>query len=641
MHRFGTKVAVGCLVLCLQSGWLLSQQPDRFESLLASAQQAQARSDFQSAARFYQQAVAIHPEIPELRANLGLMYYQTGNDQQAASAFREAIRLKPSLFVPNLFLGLDYIRLKRFKEAVPYLKRAAVSKPTDVQIHLGLGEAYAATGDTRLAIASYGRATEVAPENADAWYHLGVSYLEQVEADARILLTRHKDSPYLQVLVADNLLDEQAFAPAAETYKKALMSPAVPAGTHASYGFALIHLHDLSTAERELDTELRQNPGSLLAKLGLARLQVEQGATEDAANKVQEIWKTDTDFLRVNIARFKAGMAQSRRSEFQQLLEQRQTGGDLSPELVAVILGDSPSEPREPDAQTAGIATRSNQSGASAAGLYAGGRYRQCADLLSSQLPTLRIEDLRVLSVCAYSTGDYRRALRSAEKLAAPVTTEVEGLYWETKAAQKLATEALGRASALDSGSPKLHVLLGDLYRQRKFFPDAEQEYRKALTLAPRDTGALFGLSLALLADNQLDQAFDIAQTALKNNSEDPELNAVMGEIFCARDDFAGAEPYLKKSLNTKPEYVSHVHALLGSVYAKTNRTQEAIAELKLAVPDDKDGHIHYQLARLYLKVGDRESAKRAFETSNRLRSEGLYRAAVAMQQPPVDEELQ
>ena len=642
MHRFGTKVAVGCVVLCLQSGWLLSQQPDAFESLLASAQQAQARNDFQSAAQFYKQAVGIHPEIPELRANLGLMYYQTGNDQQAASAFREAIRLKPELYVPNLFLGLDYIRLKRFKEAVPYLKRAALSKPTDVQVHLGLGEAYAATGETRLAIASDQRATQVAPEDADAWYHLGVSYLEQVEADARILLTRHKDSPYLQVLVADNLLDEQAFAPAVETYKKALISPALPAGTHASYGFALIHLHDLSTAEHELNVELKQNPGSLLAKLGLARLQVEQGATEDAANKVQEIWKTDSGFLRAKMAAFEAGMVQSKRSEFQQLLERKQMGGDLSPELVVLFRGDSLSQPREPEVTgTPGIGTRSNKPSGNAAGLYAGGKYRQCVDLLSSQLATLRPEDLRVLSVCAYSTGDYRRAFQAAEKFATPVTTESEGLYWETKAAQKLATEALGRASALDSGSPKLHVLLGDLYRQRKFFPDAEQEYRRALALAPGDTGALFGFSLALLADNQLDQAFDVAQMALKNNSEDPELNAVMGEILCARDDFAGAEPYLKKSLNTKPEYVSHVHALLGSVYAKTNRTQEAIAELKLALADDKDGHIHYQLARLYLKVGDRESAKQAFEISNRLRSEGLYRAAVAMQQPPVDEDLQ
>jgi tetratricopeptide (TPR) repeat protein len=217
--------------------------------------------------------------------------------------------------------------------------------------------------------------------------------------------------------------------------------------------------------------------------------------------------------------------------------------------------------------------------------------------------------------------------------------TEADGLYWETKSAQKLATAALARASEMDAGSPKLHVLLGDLYRQRKFFPDAEQEYRKALALAPADTGALFGLSLALLADNQLEQAFDVAQTALKNNSDDPELNAVMGEILCAKDDFAGAEPYLKKSLNTKPEYVSHVHALLGSVYAKTNRTQDAIAELKLALPDDKDGHIHYQLARLYLKIGDRDAAKQAFESSNRLRSEGLNRAAVAMQQTSTDED--
>jgi predicted Zn-dependent protease len=106
-----------------------------------------------------------------------------------------------------------------------------------------------------------------------------------------------------------------------------------------------------------------------------------------------------------------------------------------------------------------------------------------------------------------------------------------------------------------------------------------------------------------------------------------------MGEILCARDDFSGAEPYLKKSLNTKPELVSHVHALLGKVYAHTNRTQQAIAELKLALADDKDGRLHYQIAHLYLKVGDRDSAKQAFEVSDRMRREGLTRAAVHMEQ--------
>lgn len=123
------------------------------------------------------------------------------------------------------------------------------------------------------------------------------------------------------------------------------------------------------------------------------------------------------------------------------------------------------------------------------------------------------------------------------------------------------------------------------------------------------------------------------AQAALNKHPDDPELNAVMGEILCARNEYADAEPFLKKSLNTKPEFVSRVHALLGSVYAKTNRTQEAIAELKLALDSDKDGGLHYQIGRLYLKVGDRELANQAFQMSKQIQREGLTRATVAMEQ--------
>ena len=130
-------------MLCLPLGIAFPQARDTFESLLVSAQQAQARSDFQSAAGYYSQAVALHPEIAELRANLGLMYYQTGRDEKAIETFREAIRLKPTLFVPNLFLGLDYLKLKRFKDAIPYLKQAAISNPADIQPQLGLAQAFA------------------------------------------------------------------------------------------------------------------------------------------------------------------------------------------------------------------------------------------------------------------------------------------------------------------------------------------------------------------------------------------------------------------------------------------------------------------------------------------------------------------
>ena len=623
MSSVWLKLVISCAI-CFPSGLLLCQQPDAFESLLASAQQAQARSDFDSAAEFYRQAVKLHPEVPEIRTNLGLMYYQTGKDQQAADEFRAALRLKPSLFVPNLFLGLADVRLKHYEEAIPHLKQAAVSKPSEAQAQLGLGTAYRATGQARLAVASYLEAVKLDPANAEARYHLGVTYLEQIEADARILLTRHKDSGYLQGLMADNFSERRAWIQADDAYKKALSSATFPAGTHANYGFVLLNRHDLAGAEREFNAEVAANVGSLMAKLGLARLHIEQGQTAKAAEELQEIFEKNATFLRTNAQRFNTGMAEEKSVELQRTVAARQESGATSSEIVRILRGEAP------DAKTDSASSGGAPDSAS-------GKPGQCSDLLSHPIRQLPASNLRLLASCAYQSGHYQLAFDAASKLATNTATEAEGLYWETKSAQRLATQTLAQASQMDSTSPKLHVLLGDVYRQQKSFPDAEQEYRKALAIQPNDTGGLFGLSLTLLAAQQIEEALTVAQTALAKHPEDPELNAVMGEILCARNDFTGAEPYLQKSLSTKPEYIPHVHALLGKVYARTGRTEQAISELKLALPEDKDGTVHYQIARLYLKVGDRDAAKQAFDVSAQLRRQGLSRAAVALQQDDTD----
>lgn len=635
MKRIRAVGVVCWCVLCFFRGSPSAQQPDQFESLLASARQAQAAGDFQVAAGFYQQAIKLHPEIPELKANLGLMFYQVGKDEQASEAFRQALRLKPDMFVPNLFLGLEYVRSKRFSEAVPHFKQAALKKPSDVHVQLGLGQAYAGSGKTRLATTAYARASQLEPGNADAWYHLGVSYLEQVEADARILLTRHKDSAHVQLLMAETFADLRAFIQAEDAYKKALACPKFLPDAHARYGFVLLNRHDLPGAEREFNAEIARNPGSLAAKMGMARLHLEQGATEQASQEIAETWRTDPGFLRSNLSSFSERLSRPHREELLSVLEQRQAAGSLPPELTALFRDPATTDSARllPNSVTDSTPIRSaNIAFRKAEKLYASGSYGECSDVLADRA-SLPVSELQLLASCSFLAGNYARSLDAAVKLASHPATEGEGLYWETKSAQKLATQALGRASAADPGSPKLHVLLGDVYRGQNAFPDAEQEYRKALALRPEDSGALFGLSLALLADGQNDEALSIAQASLEKDPDDPELNAVMGEILCVRNDFLGAEPYLKKSLNTKPEFVSRVHALLGNVYAKTNRLQQAIVELKLALASDKDGSLHYQIARLYLKVGDPDLAKQAFEVSKQLQQQGLMHATVAMQQ--------
>lgn len=624
-----------CCLLSVWAGLVFPQPPDQLESLLASAHQAQARSDFQAAADFYRRAVDLHPEIAELQANLGLMYYQTGKDGPAIEAFRKALSLKPALFVPNLFLGLESVKAKRFAEAIGYFKQAALVNPNEVQVQLGLGQAYAGKGENRLAITAYSRAAQLDPANADTWYHLGVRYLEQVEADARILLSLHKDSAYVQALMAETFAEQRAFIQADEIYRELISRSKLPPGVHAGYGFVLLNRHDLASGERELNAELISNPGSLLAKLGMARLHLEQGSSGQAAKEIAEIGATDAGFLGANISQFTAGLPRAKREDLDNALEQQEAAGAL-PRDLAELFRNPAGGGGTRDSLPSVVTKREREPNAvdrTATKFYAKGSYGDCSDALVHQQQELPAKALELLANCSYFTGNYLVALSAGAKLALNPAAEVAGLYWETKSAQKLATQALARASAADSNSPKLHVLLGDVYRQQKSFPDAEQEYRKALRLRPDDAGALFGLSLSLLTDGQNDEAQTVAQAVLGKDPDDPEFNALMGEILCARHDFSGAEPFLKKSLGAKPELLSRVHALLGSVYAKTNRTQEAIAELKLALPSDKDGTLHYQIARLYLKVGDRDAAKQAFETSKQIQQQGLRHASVAMEQ--------
>jgi tetratricopeptide (TPR) repeat protein len=632
------------LILIALNGVAISQQPSEFESLLASAQQAQARGDFEAAAKYYRRAVSLQPEGAELRTNLGLMYYQTGKDQQAIASFLQAIHLKPSLYVPNLFLGLDYLRLKRFSEAVPYLIRASVLNATDVQTRLALGQAYTGAGKKRLAVSSFAQAVQLAPANAQTWFHLGVSYLDQVEADARLLRARHYDSGYWHALVGDTFAEQRVFVQAAEAYKTTLAYQTFPPDIHAAYGFVLLNEHDYAGAERELNAELASNRGSLMAKLGLARLWVEQGVTAEGVMGIAEIWKVDPAFLRTNFPLFTAGLPEPRDSEFRRAVEKAWANAEIPADIALVFQSKPVTENKTDSRHSLSFVPEdagSIKNAATAAQPYAKGRFGRCTDLLLGGPQRLPPAKLQLLSACAYSSTNYQTAFDSAQKLVVAPATEAEGLYWEIKSAQKLATETLARASELDSSSPTLHVLLGDIFRQRKHYSEAEQEYRKALVIEPQNSGALFGLCLALLANSKLDEALRLAEGALKNNLDDPEFNAVMGEILCEETKFSAAEPYLKKALDTKPELVPHVHALLGRVYAATNRTQQAIAEMTLALPDDKDGRLHYQIARLYLKVGDRNSAGKALEASKRLQSEGLTSAAVLIQQSASDSESQ
>ena len=615
---------IGCaaFIAVFSSTAIWATQADKtqnLQSILAAASEAQAKGDYPAAIEYYRQAVKVSPNTAELWANLGLMDNLAGNSSEAIKSFSEAARLNGSMFVPQLFLGIEYLKLNRAETAIPYLQRAEQINPKDPQAPLALGRAFALSGRGDRSSDAYWRAVNLAPSDGNAWLGLGMAELQQSSADDRMMTETYKDSVYATLRAGEIFAEQGKLIEASDAYKSALMAkPPLPPCAHAGYGIVLMRQREVSKASLEFAQELKLNPGCGLARLGLSAVSLMQGDTDGAQKDLVTLWHTDRGFLQESLPMLRDMLSEVQREQLLQVAEDLEAHGDIPPaESADVLHTDSQAVPRTlKEAET----------------FYLSGQYQKCSDSLRSRMSVLTEQSLLILTSCAFYTGDYRTASLAARKLKSIAANRVSGLYWESKADQKFAITALTRAGETGQNSPQLHVLLGDIYRQKQRWEDAENEYRKTLALEPHNQSASLGLAMALFAGGESDEALTIDKALLMEAPDNPEENLLAGEILVRSGHFTDAETYLKKIRDTGQKFMPRVHTLLGEVYFGTDRFPQALSEFKLSEFSDDDGSIHYQLGRIYQKLGDKEKADEAFRVSKRLRERFNDRSNLAPQ---------
>ncbi len=633
------KVLLLLLSLALpKPGYGQQDKDSKYASLAHAAQQALAGNDFAAAAEAYRQATKIQPENAELWANLGLMEHESGSYADAIRSFQKANRLKPSLYVPNLFLGIDYVQTGNAKAAIPFLVRAERMNSRDPEAPLTLGHAYAAQRDFAAAAREFTRATELDPKRSSAWFARGMAYLGQVEQDARKMSADGRGSSYAEALFAESMVRQSRYHEAADSYTSAIAAASQPPCLRAELGFLYLKQKNVTEAETQFKSERQMDPGCSLAALGEARLRIEAGSYAEGLVLLQQLWKQDHGYLRSNDSVLTDGLTESRSAGFLDALTQEQRDGKLQADLAQLLSATpgslSPDLSPSPSPRATEALTRRR----TAEEYYAAGQYRRCAAELKTNLPTRSNHDMLLLSACSYFTGDYEL---TSTALAARFPHSLGALYWSIKANERLALQSLALFEQMEPNSPRTHILLGDMYRQRNLYDSAQAEYKQALSISPDDRAALIGSAYAYFGNANIDATIATAKRALAANAADPELNLLMGEALLTRHDFAGAEPFLEKSLKAKPQMLPHVHALLGRVYAETGRTQEAIEQLKLGVVDDQDGSTYYQLARAYRKSGDEKSAEAAVQQMKIIEQRRRSGAVIALEDsgPPAEED--
>lgn len=594
-------------------------------SLLASAQRAQSANDYATAAADYQKAVKLRADVPELWANLGLMQHEAADYSGAIKSFTEANRLNPSLYVPNLFLGIEYVHAGRAKESLPLLARAERMNDRDPLPSLTLGRAYSSLGEYRLAAQELERTIQIDARQSSAWFALGIVNLHMVEADSRALTEKDADSPYAKALYAEALARQSRNKEAAATYGEVLAAKERPPCMAAEAGFVASRQGDGTTAGQDFRLA---PPECSLALLGQARLDLEGDKQDAALALLRDAWSRDHGFFAANAARVFTGMnAEATQGLLTALTVQKGAGASDSA-FQAAIGGAARGE--MPEYLAEAVASPPQQSLPEARKAYAAGHYRECAEHLNLKAADAAASQL--LATCAFFTGNAQLASDAGAALHAIPGHGEEGLYWSIKAREKLAFEALAHYQQLEPDSARSHILLGDIYRQRERFDNAQEEYKRALEIAPGSPAALLGLASAYLGDAKIDLAIETAKLALAKDSDDPETNILLGEALVAQHRYDEAEPALLKGLHAKPQMLPHVHALLGETYAAQGKTQPAIAELRQGLSSDEDGSLHYQLARIYRNAGEKAEAEIAIAQMKELQQKRRKASIVAVQ---------
>ena len=625
-----------------ETGFGQQQPATRLESLVATAQQAQAAHDYAAAANAYRQAVRIEPSVPELWANLGLMQQETGNIASAIPSFQQANHLNSSLYVPDLFLGIDFLRTGKAQQAIPFLIKAEKINKTDLQTPLALGRAYYAVGKFSPAAQEFTRAIALDPKLGAAWFSLGIARLNQVEMDARKMTLESKGSPFAGALYAESLEKQGRFSEAATLYRSLLDSHPQPPCLRSALGIALLRHRDLEGAAAEFSAEREAHPECGLALLGQARIAIDHGDNQQAVKLLQELWGRDHRFFVSNAPNLMEGLSNDAASTFVAYVSQQTTTipNDLRDVLLESLNGGGQDvddrrdtgAPVQPGAPLATTPDSIDRRGADE--YYADGEFEHCAQRLRPVVAAEHAEGLRLLAACSFFAGDNEGAIGAATALEALQPHSAEALYWSIQANERLAVQSLARFQQLESDSAKSHVLLGDIYHQLERQDDAQAEYQKALALEPGNSAAMLGLASAYLSNNNNEKARDTARAALERSPQDPELNLIMAETMVAQFQYAQAETYLMKSLSVKPQMLGHVHALIGKVYAETGRTGGAIDQLKMGESSDENGSVHYLLARLYRQIGDSKDAAIALEQVKTIKQQGRDRGVKTIEDP-------
>ena len=205
----------------------------------------------------YKKAIALNPEMPGLRLNLGLALFKAGQMKSAAITFMPLLKSLPAdsqeaLRVTTL-IGLARYGAGDYAEAVPFLKKAVAADPQNLPFRLTLAQSCLWSKQYQCVLDVYHEIVNLNENSA--------------EAD----------------MLAGQALDEMKDRPAAiEQFRAAVQADPKMPDVHFGLGYLLWAQLKFDEAAKELEAELANNPNHAQAMTYLADCHIQLNDPEPA-----------------------------------------------------------------------------------------------------------------------------------------------------------------------------------------------------------------------------------------------------------------------------------------------------------------------------------------------------------------------
>lgn len=259
----------------------MGQTSDSVESLYQQAQQALSQGCYAGAERAYERLSKLDPATAEVRANLGLIYFEERKFDQAVPVLRQALKLKPSMVKSQSLLAMSLSELGNFSEALPGLEKGFHrSSDPEIKRMCGLQLERAYTGLKRDS-----QAVEVAmdlnrlyPDDPEILYQTGKIYDNFAFVTMQKLAQVAPSSVWRHQAAAEAYESEGAYSLALTEYRQVLgLEPDRP-GVHYRLGRTLLarsyqvtSAQDAAEAAKEIEYELKRDPTNANAAYELGR----------------------------------------------------------------------------------------------------------------------------------------------------------------------------------------------------------------------------------------------------------------------------------------------------------------------------------------------------------------------------------